>query len=286
MKQLLVLFGSWRNFDELLPHLDFKDYSVFISTWNRKWVGGGAYSSIDNNSDENKLTYEYAKSKVPKAEIIIHDFDKVGSSGHSTRNILFHWRSAIDKVKYLNRFDKIVFQRLDMISNLQVLKEYEIEKDCVYRDYPLDHTDDIQVLDWLFICHPYIVKKFMNMWPDKDTNYSEFIYNHGLPKDDYHYIWNRLFHKHEINTKLITTSFPKFLYTLMRKPYDDSQVNGSYNKDKHNLNKLKDKNKSIFELINEFSEEMKLFTDEWNRPLWEIIDVTNAKIVQSKDQNK
>jgi hypothetical protein len=275
-KQLLILFGEWRNFDDIIPQLKFDGFDVIISTWDRKWIGGGAYKVENNFSIENTLTEDYIIKKLPNIKkLLIHDFKIHGRHSHNTENMVFHWRTAIKNVDHLNRYNKILFQRFDCLSNLEVLSEYKIESDTVYIDYP--YQDTTLISDHLFILNPSMVNKFLNRWPDRETNFKSWVESYTNNSEDCHRIWYEVLKGIKCNN--ITIELPKFLYTLIRIPGPFKHDN--YTK-KYKLEQLNKKGKRFFDELNNFIEYFYMVNSEWNRPFFELKE--EGRFIQDKKQ--
>jgi hypothetical protein len=219
-KGLLVLFGLWRNFDDMYPQVinEFDGYDIVVSTWDSD------YGPMDEYSRE--VTEERILKAIPNSkQIIISDFWKNFIVHYNTSSMVFHWRNAIDSIgDSLNDYKVIVLHRFDLLINTKKILKYDVEPCSIY----VDPDDRSWINDWVLVGDSIGIKQFLNTWPPHNE-YKTYFDSINIGKDA-HFPLGHIIEKSKVNRRNLTHTFKGLWYNLMKwHPSDGENYIVKYN---------------------------------------------------------
>lgn len=226
-KGLLILFGLYRNFDDISPQVisQFEGFDVIVSTWD--------YDYGPSDDCATSITEKRILKSIPFAKkIIISDFYKYNIYHYNTANMVFHWRNALNSIENLKEYDVVVLQRMDLLCNTKVILDTPIEKNCLY----LETDGSIQTgwcNDFIFVGDVPTIKNFVESWPEP-TEYKKYFDEIGIGKSP-HFPIGHIIKSNNIKFEEISNYFKKLWFNLMKwKPgYGENYIT------KYNINNIK-----------------------------------------------
>ena len=167
MRDLLIFFGEYRNFDVIIPQLKNLDkFDIVFSTWNFT----KEFSYVDkcpekyfqkHISEENILKY------IPSAKVIISK--REDKYFNNTTNMIYHWKTAISEIDD-DKYRRVFLHRCDMISTFDIMLDENFEEDTIYLQSEGIDTNGLFINDYLFAGNFNIMKHFINSF-DLDESY-------------------------------------------------------------------------------------------------------------------
>ena len=154
-KGLLILFGLWRNFDNVVYQVkdQFEGFDIVVATWDND-IG-----DLDNFSVVNTKRVYKALGKIKK--VIIRSYEKESITYWNTANMVSHWKEAINSIEDENQYDIVVLQRFDLLINTKTILNYELEDNSVYVE-----GNNTWMNDWVFVANFNTMKRFINSFPN------------------------------------------------------------------------------------------------------------------------
>ncbi len=167
MRDLLIFFGEYRNFDVIIPQLKNLDkFDIVFSTWNFT----KEFSYVDkcpekyfqkDISEENILKY------IPSAKVIISK--REDKYFNNTTNMIYHWKTAISEIDD-DKYNRVFLHRCDMISTFDIILDENFEDDTIYLQSEGIDINGLFINDYLFAGNFNIMKHFINSF-DLDESY-------------------------------------------------------------------------------------------------------------------
>lgn len=220
-KNLLILFGEYRTFETIYPHLsgDLDKFEIMLPTWNQsvEWYDGGTRTKTIKVTEDKILE----KNIIP----IINNISSKFLS--NTANMIYHWRAAINSITLdkISQYDNVILHRCDMVSDVLRLDLSKIQPGILYCEP--GHMDDeagFWMNDYFFVSKFDLMKSFINTIKLAEYPYPHFPLGNSILK-------NKISYCH-----LNQLCLPKFQprYRIIR-PQDHELVNLLQNLSENNI---------------------------------------------------
>ena len=167
MRNLLILFGEYRNFDLAIPQLKNLDkFDVIVSTWDYSQQVTLNELREQIGVHQQQITKNNIIKYIPHATPIIL---KHGThSKYNTTNMINHWKLALKSIG-TKRYDKIILHRCDMISTFHTLLDTDFEEDILYCEPGMiTHGISNWFNDYIVAGTHSIMEKFITTFELKD----------------------------------------------------------------------------------------------------------------------
>lgn len=204
-KGLLILFGLWRNFDNVVYQVkdQFEGFDIVVATWNAD------FGSYGNSSVVNPERVHKALGNIKK--VIIRSFSKENIRHYNTANMVSHWKTAINSIEDENQYDIVVLQRFDLLINTKTILNYELEDNSVYVE-----GNNTWMNDWVFVANFNTMKRFINSFPNDYVETFGNMPNIGINP---HVAQGYILEKY--NFKTIDNSYFKELWYILFKHHNN-----------------------------------------------------------------
>jgi hypothetical protein len=167
MRNLLIFFGEYRNFDVIIPQLKNLDkFDIVFSTWNFT----KEFSYVDKCPEkyfQKDISEEDILKYIPSAKVIISK--REDKYFNNTTNMIYHWKKAISEIDS-NKYNRVFLHRCDMISTFDIMLDENFEDDTIYLQSEGVDTNGLFINDYLFAGNFSIMKHFINSL-DLDESY-------------------------------------------------------------------------------------------------------------------
>ena len=167
MKDLLIFFGEYRNFDVIVPQLKNLDkFDIVFSTWNFT----KEFSYVDKRPEkyrESDISEDDILKHIPSAKVIISK--REDKYFNNTTNMIYHWKTAISEIDD-DKYRRVFLHRCDMISTFDNLLDEDFEQDTIYLQFEGIDTNGLFINDYLFAGKFNIMKRFIDSF-DLDESY-------------------------------------------------------------------------------------------------------------------
>jgi hypothetical protein len=164
MRDLLIFFGEYRNFDVAIPHLkNLNKFDIIVSTWNR--TQQFSYKGYPDECLEKYIIDDDILKYIPTAKVIIHDIDK--KYMYNTTNMISCWKRAIESIGDL-KYNKVILHRTDMISTFDSIIDEEFDNDTIYLQSEGFDENGLFINDYFFAGNFDIIKKFVESFELKE----------------------------------------------------------------------------------------------------------------------
>lgn len=213
MRDLLIFFGEYRNFDVIIPQLKNLDkFDIVFSTWNFT----KEFSYVDKCPEkyfQKDISEEDILKYTPSAKVIISK--REDKYFNNTTNMIYHWKKAISEVDG-DKYRRVFLHRCDMISTFDNLLDENFEDDIIYLQCEGIDTNGLFINDYLFAGNFNIMKRFIDSF-DLDESYVN------------HYSIGEIINKMNFSYKDIRTLSNVIRYELAR--YDHRVILEQLNND-------------------------------------------------------
>jgi hypothetical protein len=167
MKDLLIFFGEYRNFDVIIPQLKNLDkFDIVFSTWNFT----KEFSYVDKCPEkylQKDISEEDILKYIPSAKVIISK--REDKYFNNTTNMIYHWKTAISEIDG-DKYNRVFLHRCDMISTFDIILDENFEDNTIYLQSEGIDTNGLFINDYLFAGNFNIMKHFINSF-DLDESY-------------------------------------------------------------------------------------------------------------------
>jgi hypothetical protein len=167
MKDLLIFFGEYRNFDVIIPQLKNLDkFDIVFSTWNFT----KEFSYVDKCPEkylQKDISEEDILKYIPSAKVIISK--REDKYFNNTTNMIYHWKTAISEIDG-DKYNRVFLHRCDMISTFDIILNENFEDNTIYLQSEGIDTNGLFINDYLFAGNFNIMKHFINSF-DLDESY-------------------------------------------------------------------------------------------------------------------
>jgi hypothetical protein len=159
MRDLLIFFGEYRNFDVIIPQLKNLDkFDIVFSTWNFT----KEFSYVDKCPEkyfQKDISEEDILKYIPSAKAIISK--REDKYFNNTTNMIYHWKKAISEIDG-NKYSRVFLHRCDMISTFDNLLDENFEDDTIYLQSEGINANGLFINDYLFAGNFNIIKRFVD----------------------------------------------------------------------------------------------------------------------------
>jgi hypothetical protein len=167
MRDLLIFFGEYRNFDVIIPQLKNLDkFDIVFSTWNFT----KEFSYVDKCPEkyfQKDISEEDILKYIPSAKVIISK--REDKYFNNTTNMIYHWKTAISEIDD-DKYNRVFLHRCDMISTFDIILDENFEDDTIYLQSEGIDINGLFINDYLFAGNFNIMKHFINSF-DLDESY-------------------------------------------------------------------------------------------------------------------
>ena len=167
MRDLLIFFGEYRNFDVIIPQLKNLDkFDIVFSTWNFT----KEFSYVDKCPEkyfQKDISEEDILKYIPSAKVIISK--REDKYFNNTTNMIYHWKTAISEIDG-DKYNRVFLHRCDMISTFDIILDENFEDDTIYLQSEGIDINGLFINDYLFAGNFNIMKHFINSF-DLDESY-------------------------------------------------------------------------------------------------------------------
>ena len=167
MRDLLIFFGEYRNFDVIVPQLKNLDkFDIVFSTWNFT----KEFYYVDKRPEkyrESDISEDDILKHIPSAKVIISK--REDKYFNNTTNMIYHWKTAISEIDD-DKYRRVFLHRCDMISTFDNLLDEDFEQDTIYLQFEGIDTNGLFINDYLFAGKFNIMKRFIDSF-DLDESY-------------------------------------------------------------------------------------------------------------------
>ena len=184
MRDLLIFFGEYRNFDVIVPQLKNLDkFDIVFSTWNFT----KEFSYVDKRPEkyrESDISEDDILKHIPSAKVIISK--REDKYFNNTTNMIYHWKTAISEIDD-DKYRRVFLHRCDMISTFDIMLDENFEEDTIYLQSEGIDTNGLFINDYLFAGNFNIMKHFINSFDLDESKFPHYSIGEVITKMNFSY---------------------------------------------------------------------------------------------------